>query len=982
MRVLFQAPGALLVSGSIALLAFAGPLELAGPLITIWGLGCAASLLRARNKTDDRARNFSRSAGVAVGLLTTGTAIREAHGLLIGEDAPLTSPADIVHIPAYLCTLWVAWVLYRSRIARRNPDAWLDAASIVLAILLVLWTTTLGDFLFDSGLSAGEAALNSFYNAAALTALLIVLRITATPGWRPRAYYLIGTGFFAGFIADIAISVSLALDGDLRPSIALGPIAVGLVTAGINDPTSNKLTEQHSESEERVTAWRYVIVSLAAFGPVCLLFVSDDAVVRAVAVVMALTLALTLNVRIICLLKRQQRSVEMERQLASEIAALSQLEEPREIQRRIGPAIDRIVGPGIVEVQIDPNQADEEIDVAQDVSFSVSEVHQGGPEVSRLAEMLIREADLLASAASAAAQHKRELLEVELERGVMQSERRHHALSQNAADAVFILDHRDGAVMYASPSVEGMSGWRPDEYVGRTLEWCVHPNDTKEGVHAFARVVATRAPHHLELRVMTKEGDPLLMQCVFTDMRDVGEVEGVVVNVTDITDRRLLESSLRDAELFDPLTLLFNRNAFIREVSSAVRSSTFNQAGVVVSVINIDEFRVLNEGLGSEIGDEVLIETAARIRRQLRMGDMVARLSGDEFGVLMSVENSPDQIVEPVERILAAIAEPLAIQGHGITLQATAGLAIDTDGSTSGMQLITNADTALDAAKDGQRGGVVIFDDAMGEEMSRRMRIRNRLGNAIEDGELRLVYQPISDMTTGEIVSLEALARWTDPELGAVTPNVFIAVAERTGMIMALGDWALRTACSQIIAWDKMGYTGFSVSVNMSADQLRSPTVVQQISGVLDEFAISPDRLTIEITESMLLDDTDLVSGRIQDIRALGVQLSIDDFGTGYSSLSYLRKYEFDVLKIDRGFVVPLGDSDNHRDRQIVKNMITLAQDLDAVTVAEGIESHAEFDSLVALGCDRAQGYLLWKPLEVDDATNVLMMQQSASRAA
>ena len=974
---LFHSPAIVVVGFAIGLLAWAGPIDVAGPVSILWGLACGFSVFRTKPSAAPAARRVKRVAGSAILLITAGTAVRAAHGLAIGSDPPLVSPADLLHAPGYLLVIYLSWFLLHSRIERRDGDAWLDAAAIALVMSIVLWTTVLGDFILNSGLGFSSSALNSFYNTAALVALVIVLRISATPGARPRAYYLVGFGYSIAFAADMAASVSLATDRNITISISLYQIAVGFLTYGLNHPTAHELTRRHEESEERVSLWRVSVVGLAVISPVVLLFAPDDIMIQVVSATLTILLASVVGARIISLLKKHERYAEMDRQLALEIAKLSQTLDPLEIQQQIPGALDRIVGPG----ELDYRAGDQLSPDYSSLSYSFRDERGVGPEVRRVVKTLIREADLLATAAESDAKHKRELLKLELERGAMRNERKHHALAQNASDAVFVLD-LNGVVTYASPSVEGMSGWRPDEYLDRTLQWCVHLNDQRDGLQAFANVVRNSVTHHIELRAITKEGDPLLMDCLITDMRDVEDVEGIVINVTDITAKRLLESNLRNAELFDPLTLLFNRNTFIGEVTTALRSTTFNQSGVVVAVINIDEFRILNEGMGSEIGDHVLIETAARIRRHLRVGDMVARLSGDEFGVLMSVENDPEQLADPIDRILAAVAEPMEIDGHEFSIQATAGLAIDTDGSTTGLQLITNADTAVDAAKETQRGSVVIFDDAMGQEMSRRMRIRNRLGRAIENDELRLVYQPISDMTTGEIVSLEALARWTDPELGVVTPNVFVNVAERTGVIFELGDWALRSACSQIVSWNKAGMSGFSVSVNMSADQLKSPDVVKHLEKTISEFGIDPNRLTIEITESMLLDDTDLVSGRIQEIRALGLQLSIDDFGTGYSSLSYLRKYEFDVLKIDRGFVIPLGDNGNNRDRQIVKNMITLAQDLDAVTVAEGIESQAEFDTLVALGCDRAQGYLLWKPLEVDAVTETLRQRKTAKQIA
>ncbi len=978
MRKNFQAPRAVVISAVIALFAFLGPIDIAGPLIAFWGLGCAASLLRPSADLNATGRRLSQIAGISIGLVTLGTTVRGIHGVLIGADPPLVSPADIFHVPGYLGLICMAWFLYRSRITRRDPDAWLDGTALALAIMLVLWTTTLGMFLVGGELGAGASLLNGFYIAIVVTALTIVLRIAATPGQRPRAYYLLGVGYFIGFVADMATSVSLALGGSLVASISLAPLAVGLVTAGLNDPTAHALAAPHKESEQRVSAWRVLIVGTAAFGPLFLLFTADAIAVQLVAAGLAICLALVLNVRILRLLQRHQRSADMDRRLALEIASLGLITDPYQIQKAVPAAIDRVVGPGKVTSTVDENHptvGKDDLALPQ-VSFSLTDSNQSSPEVKRVAETLIREANLLAGTAAATARREHEMRELELQRGAAQSEQKYQALAQNASDGVFVLDER-GHVSFVSPSVEGMVGWKPEHFLGQHLEWCVHENDRDQTVATFINVLKTSKTHHIELRAMTEDAEPLLLSCVFTDMTHVEHVEGVVVNITDITAQRLLESNLRSAELFDPLTLLFNRNTFIDAVTSAIRENTFTQTEIAVAVINIDDFRVLNEGLGTEVGDHVLVETAARIRRHLRVGDIVARLNGDEFGVLMTVEHDPDQVTEPIDRILAGIAEPILINGHEITIHATAGLALDLDGSSTGIELMRNADTAVDTAKERQRGNVMVFDEKMGTEVSRRVEIRNRLRRAIENEELRLVYQPLIDIRTGRIASLEALARWTDDELGVVEPSVFIPVAERTGLIVEFGAWAIRSVCKQIAKWETAGLTDFSVSVNLSGEQLRCSDITKMIADAIEHAGIAPKRLTIEITESILIDDDEVISERICEIRNLGVNLAIDDFGTGYSSLNYLRRYEFDILKIDRDFVTPLADPTNQRERHIAEAIIGLSHSLGAVTAAEGIENVSELNALAALGCDQAQGFFFYRPTEVDEVAEVLWRSAS-----
>ena len=484
-----------------------------------------------------------------------------------------------------------------------------------------------------------------------------------------------------------------------------------------------------------------------------------------------------------------------------------------------------------------------------------------------------------------------------------------------------------------------------------------------------------------EFRAIHADGSVRLLQCVITDMRDVADIDGLVMNATDVTDQRTLERSLRNAETIDPLTLLLNRNSFLRETETAIRRASISTTSVAMAIINLDGFRLINEAYGTAIADEVLVELAHRVRQGVRTEDVVARLNGDEFGILMPTGYTNTEAQALVERILAELSETVLAGSRPVVLRATAGLTIDSELNSSAIELIRNADTALDAAKQTARGGVVHFDAAMSEEISEKVEVRNRLQDAIRGERLNLNYQPIVDIEHGRIVSLEALSRWTDSERGEISPSVFIPIAESSGMISELGEWALREACTQVVDWAADGYDEFTVSVNMSGHQLREENVIGRVRHILNETKVDPSRIMIEITESVLIDDTDFIADRIRALRDLGVGLAIDDFGTGYSSLSYLRRYEFDVLKIDRSFVIPLADDSHKREREIVNAMIKLAQALGAVTVAEGVEENEEYAVLRTLGCDHAQGFLFFTPLKAEQIPSVLRGEAQTAAA-
>jgi len=401
-----------------------------------------------------------------------------------------------------------------------------------------------------------------------------------------------------------------------------------------------------------------------------------------------------------------------------------------------------------------------------------------------------------------------------------------------------------------------------------------------------------------------------------------------------------------------------------------------------VSIIDLHEFKLVNEALGPVLADMALVEVAQRIRRTVRLDDTVARLGGDEFAVLMVDGYTSVEALAAIERVLQAIAEPLSLDGQSATLSATAGVVTNRGEDSTALELLRNADTALTSAKASSPGHAVVFEATMAEEVSERLEMRNAFIEALENDHLRLVYQPIISTETGRIVSLEGLARWTHADRGPISPGVFIPLAEENDLITDVGRWALRTACEQVVAWDAQGIDGFTVSVNMSGQELRDDAVLARVGSVLDATGVDPGRIVIEITESVLIDDTDFVANRIRGLRELGVELAIDDFGTGYSSLSYLQRYEFDVLKIDRAFVGPLAGGKGAREREIVASIISLARGLGAKTVAEGIENHSEYKVLQDLGCDRAQGFLFYRPLEVENATDALISSRTEATAA
>jgi diguanylate cyclase (GGDEF)-like protein/PAS domain S-box-containing protein len=688
-----------------------------------------------------------------------------------------------------------------------------------------------------------------------------------------------------------------------------------------------------------------------------------------------------LIIRLTRLLRDQQQRLELDRRLALEVGQLGNLASSEAVMDGLGDSAREVLRrPDLLLSLTEPADPSSWTNVRPTSRDTSSDTGEGiwtnvplEQSEKRAVSLLVREATLLGETIDSRAESARQESEAEANRRIAINERRFRALVQNASDVVTVIG-TDGRVSYISEAVMNVLGHRADAFIGRSLEWIVHENDWAWAQDYLGAVLTgTSDNRQRELRAIHADGSVRLFECVMTDMRHVEGIDGVVLNATDATAKRSLERDLRDAATTDPLTLQLNRTAFVAETETAIRRSSVSGAPVAVAIINLDEFRSINEGLGPSLADQVLVEIAQAIRRAVRLNDVVARLNGDEFGVLMPDGYSSLEAIHAVERVIAEIAEPIEIGGHTLTLRSTAGVVLDTDGSTTGISLLRNADTALDLAKQQHRGQTILFEESMGQAASERIELRNTLETAIRDEQLRLVYQPIVSIETGEIVSMEALSRWEHPTRGNISPGIFIPIAESAGLIAELGDWALRSACNQVVDWAASGMDGFTVSVNMSGHQLREENIITRVRHILEQTSVDPSRITIEITESVLIDDTDFIAHRISALRELGLRLAIDDFGTGYSSLSYLTRYEFDVLKIDRSFVIPLANPDLVREREIVKAMINLANSLGAVTVAEGIEESAEFEVLRDLKCDYAQGFLFWRPLELDQVADAFV---------
>lgn len=443
-----------------------------------------------------------------------------------------------------------------------------------------------------------------------------------------------------------------------------------------------------------------------------------------------------------------------------------------------------------------------------------------------------------------------------------------------------------------------------------------------------------------------------------------------VQTFTDVTKRCEAEAHVARLAAEDPLTGLPNRRVFrtaIEQISRQppTKDRTDTEIDFAVLFLDLDRFKVVNDTLGHRVGDALLQEVAGRLRRPLRETDVLARLGGDEFAIVVSSIESRSALEALANSLVDEIAKPYEINGHHIRTSTSIGIAIGHQDGDNEDDLVVAADLALYAVKAGKRGTFKFFEHSMNQELKDRQQIEIDLRAAIERGDLELHYQPIINLHANAISGFEALARWRHPVKGLVPPAIFIPVAEDSGLIVQLGEWALREACRTAIRWPD----DLKIAVNLSPIQFSAPNLVDMIACILDETGLAPDRLELEITERIFMENSEYTLSILRRIKKLGVRIALDDFGTGYSSLSYLRSFPFDKIKIDRSFVSDLAEHQGHV--VIVQAVVSIARALGITTTAEGVETDAQHQFLTALGCNEVQGYLFSGPVPIEDIAGI-----------
>lgn len=554
---------------------------------------------------------------------------------------------------------------------------------------------------------------------------------------------------------------------------------------------------------------------------------------------------------------------------------------------------------------------------------------------------------------------------------VKASERRYRQLGEGIFHQVWTAEP-SGLMDYVNGRMTEYFDLRAADLIGDNWQKMLHPEDLPECLRLWRHSIETGDMYTAEFRLRRHDGVYRWHKARANCGRDeYGTITKWFGTNTDIDDQKQSEEKLNYFARHDPLTHLPNRAEFMNHLREAIERARGNQyARFAVLFLDLDRFKVINDSLGHLVGDKLLCQIGERLKKHIRPGDVVARLGGDEFTILLNRTGSLSDVVQVAERVQRNLTKAFEIDGFEVFTSASIGIIVSDDILRQPEDFLRDADAAMYRAKEAGKARYEIFDREMHARNLNQLELETALRHALDRDEFELLYQPIVDLASGKAAEFEALIRWHHPKFGMVGPDVFIEAAEESGLMIPVGNWILRTACEQVAAWQKHSREGLSVSVNLSARQLLHPSLVDQVSLVLEETKILPRQLKIEVTEGTVMEHSERSMSVLSDLAAIGVSLSTDDFGTGYSSLSYLQRFPFGRMKIDRSFINEMAEND--KSAAIVKTILMLGENLGIEVVAEGIETESQLEALLRLGCRYGQGYFFARPMDAESVASLL----------
>lgn len=562
------------------------------------------------------------------------------------------------------------------------------------------------------------------------------------------------------------------------------------------------------------------------------------------------------------------------------------------------------------------------------------------------------------------------------EQWLQESETRLESILDTLEEVVRSACAKKFKLLYLNPAAQKVYGRPVWEFFEQPNLWLevIHPDD-RERVEQATQVLLQQGRMNLEYRILRSDGE---VRWLSDRSLAIYDIDGVATRfdsiIYDITERKRTEEQLIHDALHDALTGLPNRAFFMERLEQVLKQAQWEPDYLfAVLFIDLDRFKIINDSLGHTVGDQLLIAFAGLMQRCLRRTDTIARFGGDEFTILLENIEQINEAISIAERIQAELMLPMQIENHTIFTSASIGIVLGATGCDRPAELLRNADIAMYCAKEAGKARYAIFDREMYARTLELLHLESDLRKAIERQEFLLHYQPIVSLMTGKLVGFEALIRWQHPERGLVSPQEFISIAEDIGLIVPIGEWVMHQACQQMREWQVKfpEAANLKISVNLASQQIKEAKLIERIDRVMAETGLNGSFLKLEITESMLLNNTEATINMLSEIRARKIQLSIDDFGKGYSSLSYLHRFPINTLKIDGSFVSQMNsDPENF---EIVRTINTLAHNLGLDVTAECVETAMEFSQLKALGCEFGQGYFFSKPLDSKAAESLIL---------